>query len=245
MQEIRKIVEKVGAGDLETFKEVLKASMDIYDKLYSEAYEKITKRRGSGDSWPDIFSSDIYQDDPPSNEIMLRLVEDENKVKVKDARHLQKLTKIDLKLIDELEDTLLKAREFRYMRVLEYALNKGLKYSDLLTIDHRTFDLPDKWRGFIRANMNKQNAIGEALYFQSVLNPIFQREIRIGSLTMADIYLGTKHTQSLVETGRLDLGATLKEKAALYEAPYSVMLDAEETYNHWRKQKENGTTSGT
>lgn len=204
MHEIRTMAERVGGGDLEALRETLKADFRDYERFYNEAYEGITERRKAGDSWPTLFSSVIYQDDPPSNEIMVRLVEAENKTAIKDAKHLQKLTGIDPELMDELEDTLTKAREFRYMRVLNYAVTKGAKYKDLLEIEPETFGLPETWKGFLRKDMDKEKAIAEALYLHSSLKPLFQWKRS---------------------------GMTLKEKADFYEAPLSVMLDAQRAYD--------------
>jgi len=221
---------------LEALRETLKANLLLYKMVYDKGYETITTRRNEGDAWPTLFSSVIYQDDPPSNEIMVRLVEAENKTTVKNAKHLQKLTGIDPELIDELEDTLTKARDFRYMRVLDYAVAKGAKYKDLLTIEPKTFGLPEKWKGFLREDTDKEKAIGEALYFHSSSSPLFHFTHKLQPSTLKEI----EREAGLERLAQVKLecfgsGLTTKEKAEFYEAPFALMLDAKSFYDSWRK----------
>lgn len=236
MHEISTMAERVGGGDLEALRETLKADFREYERFYNEAYEGITERRKAGDSWPTLFSSVIYQDDPPSNEIMVRLVEAENKTAIKDARHLQKLTGIDPELMDELEDTLTKAREFRYMRVLNYAVTKGAKYKDLLEIEPETFGLPETWKGFLRKDMDKEKAIAEALYFHSSLKPLFRWKPVLPPELQAELQaeLSLEEKRREIKFECFGSGMTLKEKADFYEAPLSVMLDAHKAYGFLR-----------
>ena len=231
MHEIRTMAERVGGGDLEALRETLKADFEKYEEFYNEAYEGITAKRKAGDSWPTLFSSVIYQDDPPSNEIMVRLVEAENKAAIKDARHFQKLTGIDPELLHELEDTLTKAREFRYMRVLNYALTKGAKYKDLLEIEPETFGLPETWTGFLRKDMDKEKAIAEALYLHSSLKPLFRWKPLLPEL------YGKPSIEEVRNNAKLECfgsGMNLKERADFYEAPLSLMLDAHKAYGFLR-----------
>lgn len=241
MEDIKRLAERVGSGDLDAFVETFKGMYNgqRWLKLYYEAHEKMLARRQKGDTWEEIYTSDVYRDDPRSNETMIRLVEMASGTQIRDAKHLLELTDLDLSLTKELEDTITQAKEFRYLQVLAYALSKGAKYRDLFEIEPRTFGLPDKWKGFLRDDGNKHNAISEALYFHSSDDNIFYHR-PLGGPTMDDVYMAESPEDAKERSRSFASGLTIKEKAELYEAPYPVMLDA---YNYFEKGLHNGNTS--
>lgn len=134
-------------------------------ELYDQTYQMLKTRVHKGDSWFEIFTTEVYVDDPLSNEIFVRLVEEKHGHAIKNARHLSTLTGIDEELADELEDTLLLAREYRYQQELRKVISSGGKYQDLLKIDPGSFNLPPKWTGFHGKVMDKPLAIKEAIFF--------------------------------------------------------------------------------
>ena len=164
------LVKEIVASFLGKALEVIEKYPDWDDEIYADIYQRIKSRVDKGDSWEDIFTTDIYADDPLPNEIFVRLVEEIYKTEIKDAKHLRKLTGLDNELIDELENTLVGARENKYMRSLEKTIKNGGKYKDLLRIEPKSFKLPNKWIGFFGKPMDKLRTIKQAVFFTFNLN---------------------------------------------------------------------------
>jgi len=194
-EDIKKLIAKIAGGDLESL--ILVAERP---KTYREIYSKVKERRAKGDSWPDIYTTDIYCDDPQSNEIMIRIVEEEIGGHLKDAKHLQAYTDISKELIKELEETFCWALEYRYSCFLDYMLTNGAKYQELLEVEPQDFRLPEKWKGFLQFDgktpADKNISVGYAIIFRySIMESSFCRP-------------------------------SLREIAEATEAPYSFILEA-------------------
>ena len=108
-----------------------------YKKQIAETYQE-------SKDWGVVFSTSVYSD-VPSMEAFIDYVEETYQTKVKDGKHLQKLTGI--KEVEELEETLINSRYNKYFRALKKALQEGAKYKDLLQIKPKDFGLPNTWSG--------------------------------------------------------------------------------------------------
>jgi len=145
-------------GQTEDFRELR------YQKCY-EALKKSHEQEGIN-SWGDLLT-EIYQDDDALNEIFVRLVEEQENIKITSAKQLQEVTGItevwsywkgeeQLEYPDtkegkkqakaqakkEIEETFVLAMMYRYRNLLEGMLKTGAKYKDLLSIEPQKFHLP-------------------------------------------------------------------------------------------------------
>lgn len=179
-----------------------------YKKQIAETYQE-------SKDWGVVFStsSDEYE----AQEAFIDYVEETYQTKVKDGKHLQKLTGIthldswDSKAgkyitpdteeeakenaIRELEETVIRSRYNKYFRALEKALQEGVKYKDLLHIKPQDFGLPKTWSGCIGSD--QYSSILWALSVEFLIN----------------------------EPGSLVLLPDLRSIAQEIEAPYSVLMD--------------------
>ena len=181
-----------------------------YKKQIAETYQE-------SKDWGVVFSTSVYSDVEDAQEAFVDYVEETYQTKVKDSKHLQKLTGIthldswDSKAgkyitpdteeeakenaIRELEETLIRSRYSKYFRALEKALQEGAKYKDLLQIKPQDFGLPKTWSGCLGSD--QYSSILWALSFEFLIN----------------------------EPGSLMLLPDLRTIAQEIQAPYSVLMD--------------------
>lgn len=190
----------------------------LTDYLRYLAYKKkIVETYQESKDWGVVFSTSVYSNLYESPEAFIDYVEEIYQTKVKDAKHLQKLTGIthsdswDSKAgkyitpdteeeakenaIRELEKTVIHSRYIKYFRALEKALQEGAKYKDLLQIKPQDFGLPKTWSGCLSSD--QYSAIIWALFFEFLID----------------------------KPGYLMLLPDLRSIAQEIEAPYSVLMD--------------------
>ena len=161
-----------------------------YKKQIAETYQE-------SKDWDKVISTAVYSDVITSMEAFIDYVEETYKTKVKDGKHLQKLTGIKEETLEGLEETLINARYNKYFRALRKALQEGAKYKDLLQIKPKDFGLPKTWSGCGGCDGSDQ--------YSSILWAIsFEFSIWPGSLMFLP-----------------DLRSIAEE----IEAPYSVLMD--------------------
>lgn len=198
---------------------------------YLNYKKQITETYQESKDWGVVFSTSVYSDVKEAQESFIDYVEETYQTKVKDGKHLQKLTGIthldswDSKTgkyitpdteeeakenaIRELEETVINSRYSKYFRALEKALNEGAKYKDLLQINPQDFGLPKTWSGCLGSD--QYSSILWALSFEFLIN----------------------------EPASLMLLPDLRSIAQEIEAPYSVLMDC---YNLTNKGKKYGAT---
>jgi hypothetical protein len=195
-----------------------------YKKQIAETYQE-------SKDWGVVFSTSVYSDVKEAQESFIDYVEETYQTKVKDGKHLQKLTGIthldswDSKAgkyitpdteeeakenaIRELEETVINSRYSKYFRALKKALQEGVKYKDLLQIKPQDFGLPKNWSGCLGSD--QYNSILWALSFEFLID----------------------------EPASLMLLPDLRSIAQEIDAPYSVLMDC---YNLTNKGKKYGAT---
>jgi len=176
-----------GGGNIEDIKEELmdefkggvdklvKATLENYefkDALYKKNYEKLKAQGDEGGTWGELWS-ELWEEDYLS-EIFVRLVEEQEGVKITSAKQLQELTGIteiygywdeekgkevpygnkkptkkeaQEEANKQIGDTFIQAMNYRYSKALEGILRAGGKYKDLLQIKPKEFNLPKTWSG--------------------------------------------------------------------------------------------------
>lgn len=194
-------------------------TVEAIESIYNNKLEAIKKTYQKSKDWGVVFATAVYSDERTSQEAFIDFVEETYKIKVKDAKHLQKLTEIthldnkDSKTgkyitpgteeeakenaIRELEETLIGSRYNKYSNALEKALRDGAKYNDLLKIKPLDYGLPKTWSGTLAPDQ-----------YGSILWAINTAYI----LYETPLYL----------TGLPSLRAIAEE----IEAPYSVLMDS-------------------
>jgi hypothetical protein len=85
--------------------------------------------------WDKVINEEIYIDESPEAEPLIEAIEIVYKTKIKDSKHLQKLTGIKEHNIEWLEWVIVEHNCSKYERALEKALTEGAKYKDLLQIN--------------------------------------------------------------------------------------------------------------
>jgi hypothetical protein len=210
---LESIIEIIG-GD-KPFKKLEEIIRDYlryinYKKQIAETYQE-TK------DWHTVFSTTVYSDVNEAQEAFIDYLEEVYHTKIKDAKHLQKLTGINyignynketkqyeeikteeegkLNALRELEETLTGCRYSKYFRALQKALQEGAKYKDLLQIKPQDYGLPKTWSGCLASDQES-----------SILWAI------------EDIFLIGEPMTAI----RPDLRAIARE----IEAPYSVLMEA-------------------
>ncbi len=160
-----------------------------YKKEIIETYQE-------SKDWEDVYFTSVYSDVDESQEAFIDYVEEVYKTKVKDGKHLQKLTGIKEETLEGLEETVINSRYSKYSRALEKALQEGAKYKDLLQIKPQDFGLPKTWSGCLGSD--QYSSILWALSFEFLVN----------------------------EPASLMLLPDLRSIAQEIQAPYSVLMDA-------------------
>ena len=193
-----------------------------YKKQIAETYQE-------SKDWGVVFSTSVYSDVEDAQEAFVDYVEETYQTKVKDSKHLQKLTGIthldswDSKAgkyitpdteeeakenaIRELEETVIRSRYSKYFRALEKALQEGVKYKDLLQIKPQDFGLPKTWSGCLGSD--QYSSILWALSFEFLIN----------------------------EPGSLMFLPDLRTIAQEIQAPYSVLMDCYNLTNRGKERK--------
>jgi hypothetical protein len=170
-----------------------------YKKEIAETYQE-------SKSWDKVITTAVYSDVKEAQEAFIDYVEETYQTKVKDGKHLQKLTGITEETLEGLEETVINSRYSKYFRALEKALHEGAKYKDLLQIKPQDYGLPKTWSGCLGSD--QYSSILWALSFEFLIN----------------------------EPGFLMLIPDLRSIAQEIEAPYSVLMDAYKICNKWKLQ---------
>jgi len=186
-----------------------------YKKDIAETYQE-------SKDWHTVFSTHAYSDVQEAQEAFIDYLEEVTQTKVKDVKHLQKLTGIThitethvknklVKAKDEdqekqfaiveLEDTLTRARFSKFSRTMEIALQDGAKYKDLLKIKPKDYGLPETWNVGIAKSQ-----------YETIL-----WEISGGYFINEGLMISP------------DLRSVAKDM----EAPYSVVMDAYNRYSRY------------
>lgn len=163
--------------------------------FYSKHLEEIKKAYQESKSWDKVITTAVYSDVNEAQEAFIDYVEETYQTKVKDGKHLQKLTGITEETLEGLEETVISSRYSKYFRALEKALQEGAKYKDLLQIKPQDFGLPKTWSGHLGSD--QYSSILWAISFEFMIN----------------------------EPASLMLLPDLRSMAQEIQAPYSVLMD--------------------
>ena len=185
-------------------------------EFYNRDLKGIKEAYSKSKSWEDVISSDYFNsDEATSMEAFMDFVEETYQTKVKDAKDLDKLTGLKALLPKEqnvekgkeptLEYILIRAKNSKYFRALEKALQEGVKYKDLLQIKPQDYGLPKTWSGCLGSD--QYSSILWALSFEFLIN----------------------------EPASLMLLPDLRSIAQEIEAPYSVLMDCYNLTNKGKK----------
>ena len=169
-----------------------------YKKQIAETYQE-------SKSWDKVITTAVYSDVKEAQESFIDYVEETYQTKVKDGKHLQKLTGIKEETLEGLEETVINSRYTKYFRALEKALQEGAKYKDLLQIKPQDFGLPKTWRGCLGSD--QYSSILWALSFEFLID----------------------------EPASLMLLPDLRSIAQEIQAPYSVLMDCYNLINKGKK----------
>jgi len=192
-------------------KEVEIAEKILRDYLRYLNYKKeIIETYQESKDWEDVYFTSVYSDVDESQEAFIDYVEEVYKTKVKDGKHLQKLTGITEETLEGLEETVINSRYSKYFRALEKALQEGAKYKDLLQIKPQDFGLPKTWSGCL------------------------------GSDQYSSILWALSSEFLIDETASLMLLPDLRSIAQEIQAPYSVLMDAYNLTNKGKKYGDTG-----
>lgn len=185
---------------------------------YIDHKKKIAQTYQESEDWHTVFSTNVYMDDYSASEGFIDYLEETYKTKITDVAHLQELTGITeldtykngkyiepdteeeakQNAIDQLTQTLTLAKESKFCRALEVALQNGAKYKDLLEIKPRAYGLPESWKTFGEKDYNQHYGIIRAVREEYLLH----------------------------SPGGLMLLPSLRAIANDLEAPYSVVMEA-------------------
>ena len=159
-----------------------------YKKQIAETYQE-------SKDWGVVFSTSVYSDVKEAQEAFIDYVEETYQTKVKDGKHLQKLTGIKAETLEGLEETVINSRYIKYFRALETALEEGATYPELLKIKPKEYGLPEKWNNVLGSD--QYSTILWVLSFEFLIN----------------------------EPASLMLLPDLRSIAQEIQAPYSVLMD--------------------
>jgi hypothetical protein len=196
-----KIIKELRSGE-NILKDIL-----IHYLSYIKYKKKIAETYQESKSWDKVITTVVYLDSKDSQEAFIDYVEETYQTKVKDGKHLQKLTGITEDTLDGLEETVINSRESKYFRALEKALQEGAKYKDLLQIKPQDYGLPESWGSRYGEPNTAYTSILRALSFEFLIN----------------------------EPALLTLLPDLRSIAEEVEAPYSVLMDCYNLTNKGKK----------
>jgi len=183
----------------------MSSKTEIKDSHYIKHLKEIREVYEESKDWDKVISTAVYSDVYEAQEAFIDYVEEVYKTKVKDAKHLQKLTGITEETLEGLEETVINSRYSKYFRALETALEGGATYPELLKIKPKEYGLPEKWN----------NVLGSDQY--STILWALSSEFLID------------------ESGGLMLLPDLRSIAQEIEAPYSVLMDCYNLTNKGKK----------
>jgi len=166
------------------------------DEFTSKRIKEILNVYQTNKDWDKTIEEEIYIDESPEAQPLIDAIEFIHQTKIKDAKHLQKITGISSQSLEWLERVVLNAKQSRYMNALRTALENGAKYKELLKIDPKEFSLPENWGSFYDRTANKESSILKAI---------------------ADEFL-------LLESRVIH--PDLRDIAEELEAPYSIIMEA-------------------
>ena len=166
-----------------------------YLSLYIKHLKEIREVYEESKDWDKVISTAVYSDVNEAQEAFIDYVEETYQTKVKDGKHLQKLTGIKAETLEGLEETVLNSRYSKYFRALETALQEGATYPELLKIKPKEYGLPEKWNKVLGSD--QYSTILWALSFEFLIN----------------------------EPASLILLPDLRSIAQEIQAPYSVLMD--------------------
>ena len=164
---------------------------------YLKHKKEIAETYQESKSWDKVITTVVYSDVKESQEAFIDYVEETYQAKVKDGKHLQKLTGITEETLEGLEETVINSKYSKYFRALEKALQEGAKYKDLLQIKPEDYGLPKDFKRKQRVGSDQYNSILWSLSFEFLIN----------------------------EPASLMLLPDLRSIALEIEAPYSVLMD--------------------
>jgi hypothetical protein len=213
---------------LKLISESIQTKRGFRDELYKRSYDKLKALVDSGTTFGDVFT-EIYSDEYYLNDIFIRLVEEKEGVLITSAKQLQELTGITEifgywdsekgetiqykdKTIStkkeakeeakkQIEETFTAGMYSRFSSILESMLEAGAKYKDIVIINPKDFNLPEKWSGTLATN--KEEVILWAISFTYLIN----------------------------EPAGLMMLPNLRLIAEEIEAPYSVLMDCFKLFN--------------
>ena len=176
----------------------MSSKTEIKDRHYIKHLKEIREVYEESKDWNKVISTAVYSDVNEAQEAFIDYVEEVYKTKVKDAKHLQKLTGCaEYKETEKikLKDVINTARYSKYFRALETALQEGATYPELLKIKPKEYGLPKNWSGCLGSD--QYSTILWALSFEFLIN----------------------------EPGSLMFLPDLRSIAQEIQAPYSVLMD--------------------
>lgn len=177
----------------------------IHYLIYINYKKQIAETYQESKSWDKVITTAVYSDVKDAQEAFIDYVEETYQTKVKDGKHLQKLTGITEETLEGLEETVINSRYSKYFRALKKALQEGVKYKDLLQIKPQDFGLPKTWSGCLGSD--QYSSILWALSFEFLIK----------------------------EPAYLMLLPDLRSIAQEVEAPYSVLMDCYNLTNRGKK----------
>jgi len=202
--------------------------LDSYFR-YIDYKTKMIETYQETNNWYSVLSNHVYRDSEGANESFIDYVEEVYQTQIKDAKHLQELTGIteldtwDSKsgkyvdpkteeeakqnAIKELQDILITARESKYTRAMESALQGGATYKDLLKISPKDYGLPSTWLRYGSKEYDQHKAILEVIGMEYLLD----------------------------EPGGLMMIPGLRAIAEDLGAPYSVVIESYNKANYIRR----------
>lgn len=177
--------------DGELFNSITHLEHDLLRYLRDKA--EIVEAYQKNKDWEEVLNTVVYSDVADSNEAFVEYVEEVYSIEIKTAKDLEKVIG---NTVDWIEDVFIKAMDSKYSRALEYAIESGAKYKDLLLIEPKEFNLPQTWRTWRERDQYKAILWAISMSFM------------------------------LFEPGGLMLLPDLRSIANELEAPYSVIMEA-------------------
>ena len=207
-------LQKLGAEALYNEVKKLRSGEEIVENIltnylwYSKEKKAIAETYQESKSWDKVITTVVYEDSDSSQEAFIDYVEEIYQTKVKDGKHLQKLTGIKEETLEGLEDTVRNSRESKYFRALNKVLEEGAKYKDLLKIKPQDYGLPESWG----------SRYGEPNTAYTCILWAIMETYRI-------------------DEPNTSVRPDLKVIAQDLEAPYSVLMDVNKICNKWKLQR--------
>lgn len=191
----------------------LKLKDELGLHVYLSNRKKIEDKYKETGSWDEVITTVVYCDEITSNEAFIDIIESMYKTKVKDAKHLKKLTGIKEETLKGLQSSIYASREAKFLDVLCNALNNGAKYKDLLKYEPKDYSLPESWESLENYKMNKEKLIKQAIH----------EVFHLGEMD-------------------LSIQPDIRTVADKLEAPYSFILETQYYYSsYWEEvNKKNG-----